>query len=302
MEYTKQSLEEPSREGGITVVKKWIAMTALSAMLLSSCSAADAVSGTKSHKQQLIHAEGANVIDRIAVPKGYERVPVEDGSYELYLRNLPLKPHGSKVHLFNGDLKAKEVYEAVLDVDVGERDLQQCADAVMRLRAEYLYGSGNYDKIHFNFTNGFRTDYATWRKGNRIEVSGNKVSWAKRGAASNSYEVFRSYLNMVFAYAGTLSLSKEMKQVPLSEMQAGDVFLEGGTPGHAIVVLDMAENPKTGEKLFLLAQGYTPAQDIHILENGANGEGNPWYSTSFEGKLSTPEWTFTREQLYRFTD
>lgn len=292
------------------LMKKWITVTALSALLLSSCSAAgeerskiaDAVLGTKSNKQQLIHAEGAKVLERIAVPKGYDRVPVEDGSYGHYLRNLPLKPHGSKVHLFNGDLKAKEVYEAVLDVDVGERDLQQCADAVMRLRAEYLYGSGNYDKIHFNFTNGFKADYATWRKGNRIEVSGNKVSWTKRGAPSNSYEVFRSYLNMVFAYAGTLSLSKEMKQVPLSEMQAGDVFLEGGTPGHAIVVLDMVENTKTGDKLFLLAQGYTPAQDIHILENGANGEGNPWYSTAFEGKLNTPEWTFTKEQLYRFTD
>lgn len=291
-------------------MKKWITITALSALLLSSCSSAgegrstiaDAVSGTRSHKQQLIHAEGTNVIDRIAVPKGYERVPVADGSYGHYLRNLPVKPHGSKVHLFNGELKAKEVYEAVLDVDVGERDLQQCADAVMRLRAEYLYGSGNYDKIHFNFTNGFKADYATWRKGNRIEVSGNKVSWTKRGAASNSYEVFRSYLNMVFAYAGTLSLSKEMKQVPLSEMQAGDVFLEGGTPGHAIVVLDMAQNHKTGEKLFLLAQGYTPAQDIHILENMNNGEGNPWYTTAFEGKLNSPEWTFTREQLYRFTD
>ncbi|MDQ0888604.1 hypothetical protein QFZ81_003692 [Paenibacillus sp. V4I9] len=290
--------------------KKWITVTALSALLLSSCSAAgeerskaaDAVSGTKSHKQQLIHAEGTNVMERIAVPNGYERVPVEDASYGDYLRNLPLKSHGSKVHLFNGELKAKEVYEAVLDVDVGERDLQQCADAVMRLRAEYLYGSGKYDKIHFNFTNGFKADYATWRKGNRIDVSGNKVSWTKRGAASDSYEVFRSYLNMVFAYAGTLSLSKEMKQVPLSEMQAGDVFLEGGTPGHAIVVLDMAQNPKTGEKLFILAQGYTPAQDIHILENEDNGEGNPWYSTEFEGKLKSPEWTFTREQLYRFTD
>ncbi|NQX58099.1 DUF4846 domain-containing protein [Paenibacillus qinlingensis] len=291
-------------------MSKWLTVTALSALLLSSCSAAgegrstiaDAVSGTKSHKQQLIHAEGTNVIDRIAVPKGYERVPVADGSYGHYLRNLPLKPHGSKVHLFNGELKAKEVYEAVLDVDVGERDLQQCADAVMRLRAEYLYGSGNYDKIHFNFTNGFKADYATWRKGNRIEVSGNKVSWTKRGSASNSYDVFRSYLYMVFAYAGTLSLSKEMKHVPISEMQAGDVFLEGGSPGHAIVVLDMAQNPKTGEKLFLLAQGYTPAQDIHILENMNNGEGNPWYTTAFEGKLNSPEWTFTREQLYRFTD
>ncbi|WNR46933.1 DUF4846 domain-containing protein [Paenibacillus roseipurpureus] len=283
-------------------MNKWITITGLSALLLSSCSAADSVSSTKSHKQQLIHAEGTNVMERIAVPNGYERVPVEHGSYGDYFRNLPLKPHGSKVHLYNGELKSKEVYEAVLDVDVGERDLQQCADAVMRLRAEYLYGSGKQDQIHFNFTNGFKADYATWRKGNRIEVSGNKVSWAKRGAASDSYEVFRSYLNMVFAYAGTLSLSKEMKQVPLSEMQAGDVFLEGGSPGHAIVVLDMAKNPETGEKLFMLAQGYTPAQEIHILENMANGKGNPWYSTSFEGKLNSPEWTFTKEQLYRFTE
>jgi hypothetical protein len=289
---------------------KWLTVTVLSALLLSSCSAAkeglskaaDAVKGTQSHKEQLIHAEGTNVLGRIAVPNGFERIEVEDGSYGGYLRNLPLKPHGSKVHLFNGELKAKEVYEAVLDVDVGNRDLQQCADAVMRLRAEYLYGSGKYDKIHFNFTNGFKADYATWRKGNRIDVSGNKVSWTKRAAASDSYEVFRSYLNMVFAYAGTLSLSKEMKQVPLTDMQAGDVFLEGGTPGHAIVVLDMAQNPKTDEKLFLLAQGYTPAQDIHILENEDNGEGNPWYSTAFEGKLNSPEWTFTREQLYRFAD
>lgn len=291
-------------------MNKWMPVTVLAALLLSSCSspkeelskAANAVAGSKSNKQQLVLAEGTNVLERIAVPKGYERVPIENGSYADYLRKLPLKPPGSKVHLFNGELKAKEVYEAVLDVDVGERDLQQCADAVMRLRAEYLYGSGKYDQIHFNFTNGFKADYATWRKGNRIDVSGNKVSWVKRGAASNSYEVFRSYLNMVFAYAGTLSLSKEMKQVPISEMQAGDVFLEGGSPGHAIVVLDMAQNPKTGEKLFILAQGYTPAQDIHILVNMGNGEGNPWYSTAFEGKLHSPEWTFTREQLYRFTD
>ncbi|MNR31843.1 hypothetical protein D3C85_1493820 [compost metagenome] len=83
-------------------------------------------------------------------------------------------------------------------------------------------------------------------------------------------------------------------------MRPGDVFLEGGSPGHAIVVIDMAQNPKTGEKLFLLAQGYTPAQEMHILQNPANGEGNPWYSISFGDKLHTPEWKFTNEQLYRF--
>lgn len=258
------------------------------------------VSAVKPLKADLIQPNGTNVAERIAVPKGFERMPVETGSYEEYLRQIPLKPHGSKVHLFNGKLKEKEVYEAVLDVDVGERDLQQCADSVMRLRAEYLYGKGWYDKIHFDFTNGFKADYATWTKGNRIEVSGNKVSWVKRGASSNSYEGFRSYLNMVFAYAGTLSLAKEMEHITLSDMRPGDVFLEGGSPGHAIVVMDMAQNPKNGEKLFLLAQGYTPAQEIHILENPANGKGNPWYNISFGDKLQTPEWKFTNEQLFRF--
>ncbi|MDR6550659.1 hypothetical protein J2736_001846 [Paenibacillus qinlingensis] len=119
-------------------MKKWIIMTAFTALLLSSCSAVgeerskaiELVTGNKSHKQQLILPEGTNVMERIAVPKGYERVSVEDDSYGNYLRNLPLKPHGSKVHLFNGELKAKEVYEAVLDVDVGSGIF---SSALMRL-------------------------------------------------------------------------------------------------------------------------------------------------------------------------
>ena len=45
-------------------------------------------------------------------------------------------------------------------------------------------------------------------------------------------------------------------------MQIGDVLIQGGSPGHAVIVVDMAENPATGEKLYLLAQSYMPAQDI----------------------------------------
>ena len=262
--------------------------------------AKEAQNATKSKKANLINEDGMIVQERIMVPDGFERIEVEAGSYGEYLRSLPLKPHGSKVKYYNGGTKSRDVYEAVIDMDIGDRDLQQCADAIMRLWAEYLYGKGLYDEIHFNFTNGFKADYATWRQGNRIKVEGNNVYWVKQTGASNDYSSFRRYLDMVFAYAGTLSLSQEMKKVQLSEMQIGDAFLKGEDPGHCVVVLDIAENKETGEKLFIVAQSYMPAQDIHILKNPANGDGNPWYSINFGEKLKTPEWEFTAEQLVRF--
>lgn len=58
---------------------------------------------------------------------------LSEGSFAEYLRNLPLKPHGTKVKYYNGEEKPNDVYVAVIDIDVGTRDLQQCADAVIRL-------------------------------------------------------------------------------------------------------------------------------------------------------------------------
>lgn|GEM_PF-323881 len=259
---------------------------------------------TISVKQEgnLINEKGKTVEERFNTPKGFERVKVEEGSYGQYLRTLPLKPGGSKVHYYNGDVKPRDVHEAVIDIDVGDRDLQQCADAVIRLRAEYLYDKGLYDKIHFNFTNGFKADYPTWMQGNRIVVEGDKAYWVKRSAYSNDYSSFRNYLDMVFAYAGTLSLSQEMKKVPLEDMRIGDVFLKGENPGHCAIVVDMAEDKDTGEKLFILAQSYMPAQDIHILKNPKNSRLTPWYSVKFGDRLDTPEWQFDKNQLFRFED
>lgn len=277
------------------------------AMLLTACSAntgSNPRNGSdtpaKSEAVYLINESGRTVQERIRVPEGFERVAVPEGSFGEYLRSLPLKPHGSKVKYYNGIAKASDVHVAILDIDVGDRDLQQCADAVIRLRAEYLYQKGQYDKIHFNFTNGFRADYTTWMKGYRIKVEGDKVYWVKRTKYTNDYTSFRKYLDTVFAFAGTLSLSKEMKKVPLEDLQIGDVFIEGGNPGHCAIVLDVAENKATGEKIFILSQSYMPAQDIHILKNPANDEGNPWYSINFGERLRTPEWEFTKDQLACF--
>lgn len=250
----------------------------------------------------LIDERGVTVAGRIRPPEGFERLKPESGSFGEFLQNLPLKPHGTRVRYYDGNVKPWDVHAAVIDLDVGERDLQQCADAVIRLRAEYLYSKGLYDQIHFNFTNGFNAEYKKWMEGYRIRVSGNDARWVKQKDRDTGYGCFREYLDMVFTYAGTLSLSEEMERIDLQELKPGDVFLKGGSPGHCVIVVDMAVDPERGEKVFIIAQSYMPAQDIHILKNPSKRDGDPWYPLDFGDELVTPEWTFTADQVYRFAD
>lgn len=251
---------------------------------------------------QLIDTSGHTLSNRVLPPPGFRRVNYPAGSFGYYLQNFPLKPAGSKVYLFDGREKYRQnVHVAVLDIDVGTRDLQQCADAVMRLRAEYLYGQQRYDDIHFNFNNGFRAEYARWRSGERIRVTGSEVSWVGGATASTAYSGFRRYLTMVFAFAGTWSLSREMQPRDLAQIEVGDVFIQGGSPGHAVIVMDKAVNETTGAVRILLAQSYMPAQDIHILNNPLEDDISPWYAIeNIDEELITPEWRFKADDLKRF--
>jgi len=251
-----------------------------------------------------IEDKGNTIVTRFKLPKSFTRISADSTSFASYLRKLPLKPRGSLVSYYNGEIKQnRNVYEAVVDLPIGKRDLHQCADAVMRLRADYLFQNKKYDSIHFNFTNGFKADYLNWRKGKRIIVNGNEVSWKQKSQASDSPKDYWKYLEMVFSYAGTSSLEKEMKPVTLSEIRIGDVFIKGGFPGHAVIVVDMAIDKSTKEKIFLLAQSYMPAQEIQILKNPNNTDLSPWYGVSeISSSLRTPEWTFKKSDLKRFSN
>ena len=252
-------------------------------------------------KNTIINESGMTIRTRFNPPDGFKRMEMDKNSFAYFLRELPLKPTGSKVRYYNGNIKEEDVYDAVVNMDIGNKDLQQCADAVIRLRAEYFYSQREFDKISFNLTNGFKVDYSEWMQGNRVMINGNKTSWKKITKPSNTYKDFKEYLDLVFTYAGTLSLSKEMVSVnKLEDIQPGDVFIFGGSPGHAVIVIDVAQS-KTGEKVFLLAQSYMPAQEIHILKNFNDKELSPWYSISqIKDKLKTPEWEFSNNELKRF--
>ncbi|WP_119080577.1 DUF4846 domain-containing protein [Chitinophaga alhagiae] len=238
----------------------------------------------------------SRTVASIPLPPGFTRVSQPPGTFGAWLRAVPLKEDNT-VYLFNGRKKQDQQAQfAVLDVSVGSKDLQQCADAVMRLYAEYLYEHKQFSKIAFRATDGTLMDYDGWRSGIRYGLRQGRLVKRRTAAPAENRQVFLQYLEAVFAWAGTLSLSRELK--PATAVMPGHVFIQGGAPGHAVIVVDVAANG-AGERRYLLAQSYMPAQSIHILNNPANA-GSPWYSTPVAQTLVTPEWSFRPGSLKQF--
>ena len=203
-------------------------------------------------------------IGSIPPPKGYERIPGSDPAFTAYLRSLPLKPKGSRVMLFTGGkANLQATAYAVVDLPLLSND-EQCADCCMRLRGEYLYQAKRYGDIRFNDVNGKALRY-------------------EGGASRKSFE---RYMRRVYGVASTYSLSHSLPRRELCDIEPGDVFVFTAgsikfgiktTLGHAIMVADVAENSE-GRKVFLLVEGSTPAQDIHVMRNFTSPFRSPWYS------------------------
>lgn len=213
-------------------------------------------------------------VKEIPLPAGFTRVPYTPFSFGKWLSSVKLKKDKT-VYIFNGTAKHNQSAQfAVLDISVGTKDLQQCADAVMRLRAEYLFDAQQFDGIRFRDNNGTAYQFST----------------------PFTRQHLQEYLQQVFGMCGTASLSKQLSPTGWNNVVAGDVLIKGGFPGHAVIVMDVATN-KAGRKIFLLAQSYMPAQDIHLLVNPSNHDLSPWYEVNDDEIIETPEYRFTRNQL-----
>jgi hypothetical protein len=209
-----------------------------------------------------------------------------------------MKPWGSPVLSCNGDtiLTSNDPRLAgVVDIDVGEQDLQQCADFIIRLHAEYSWAYGERDNIYYTFTSGDTCWWSDWRKGYRPVVIGNWVKFVLLAVRGSSHDNFRKYLDKVFNYAGTASISRDYGNPESGNIKAGDFFVDPGRPGHAVVILDVCEN-NWGDQRYLLGQGFMPAQSFQILQTE---NGDVWFEPDSEG-VKTPFWhKFKWSQLRR---
>lgn len=254
---------------------------------------------TEATMPPMIHPEGGTLEKRVSVPEGYVRKGKKKDNLQTFLREYSLQKDGYPVHYYDGRKKSNQsAHVAVFKLPIEKADLQQCADSIMRIYAEYYWEKGEYDRIAFHFVNGFLAEYIKWRQGYRIVVSGNSVSWSHSQGEDISYASFQEYMKMVFNYASTLSMVEESKKITLDEIRTGDILIKGGSPGHVVLVTDVCEKDN-GEKAFLLAQGYMPAQEFHLLKNPLHEE-DPWYYTEeLTWPLETPEYTFEKGCIMR---
>ncbi len=240
---------------------------------------------------------------RFPTPDGFKRVAVERNGYAYWLRHLPLLPAGTEVRDYRGNVlkSSSRVSAAVVDLDTGKRDLQQCIDTIMRLRAEYFWWKGEADRTFFRYAGGKYVGWKHWRAGLRPEYKDRKTVFRRSGAKGASRKNFESFMTFMFAMTGTMHHVREPR-VAFENMQAGDFFIHSpprpGSLGHAVVILDLARCPK-GRVKALIGQGYTPAQDLHVLKTP---EGKDWYELNPDGAIPTPLWPvpFKWKDLARF--
>lgn len=238
------------------------------------------------------------LMQRISPPAGFQRRKLRRGTFGWWLRRLPLHPKGTPIMLHNGKKKPLQRHRhSVVALDIGRRDLQQCADAIMRLWGEYLWYRGMQRRCQFRFITGQPHTWKRWSRGDRFAFRGNRLRWRPRARRANrSYRNYRRYLISLMAWMSTRSLSRELPRVPLQNAEVGDLLLQSGSPGHAVLILDIVVD-KRGRKRYLLGQSYMPAQSFHILR--VPGSKSPWHRFPKRGTIQTAEWRFHTRDLAR---
>ncbi len=219
------------------------------------------------------------------------------GSWPDFLQHLPYS-YKPIVDYAGRTVSNQGKHFAMLSFDVGKEDLQQCADALMRLRAEYLFSAKRGKDIGFHFQAGPFYPWTAYRSGIRPVLNNGRLRLVRTmPACDSSYHSLRKYLDIVFAYSGTVSLCKELPAT--QRLTTGTVIIWPGNPGHCTIVIDAAViAPK--DTVYRLAEGYMPAQGIYILSNPYEPALNPWYHLQAGNDISTASCDFRSYYLRRF--
>jgi len=217
-------------------------------------------------------------------------------TWQYFLQHLPVKD-GPILDYTGTPVSNQAKHFAIVDYDVGTEDLQQCADALMRLRSEYLFAAKKYNEIGFHFCSGQFYSWNMYCKGLRPVVHGNAVTWEKREPTLQTHHSLRNYLNIVYAYASTISLCKELK--PADSFAVGTLIIIPGSPGHTCIITDEA-TARDGSKVFKIIEGYSPAQSIYVLSNPYEPSISPWYHLQKGNELVTASCRFVGYRMRKF--
>lgn len=218
-----------------------------------------------------------------AFPPPQEARRVEADAFGRWLRQRALAPADQPVRTHDGRRVGHSA--RVVELPMVSGDLQQCADSILRLRAEWRKERG--EPILFHATSGDPMPWSRWLAGERPYAEGRGLVWRK--GAKGGWE---SYLTRVFMWAGTLSLEAYDTEPATGEPVPGDILVKGGSPGHAVVLMDVARDAR-GRTFVLVGEGYMPAQDFHVELGPHDG----WWL--WDGGVALDHWDLHGEGVHR---
>jgi hypothetical protein len=219
-------------------------------------------------------------IASIPPPAGFHRLPTAPQSFANWLRQLPLKPTPSPVLDYRGRIHKKSTdttLATVIDLDVKGKRMQQCMDILVRLRAEYLWKQQAYHLISFPLPGGYVLHWTDWASGLRPRFRGIEMQLQQVSQPDSSRRNFENYLKIIFAESHSQQFYHAYPQIEPAMVAIGDFIVKKGVKGHAVLIVDMAENTN-GNKVALIGHGDTPACEFHLLNFRKN---NPWFPLDF---------------------
>ena len=217
-------------------------------------------------------------------PPGFARVAADE--FGQYLAGLPLGAPDAPVVTFDGRRVSHRA--RVIEIPLSRGDLQQCADSAIRLRAEWLKKQGK--PISFHATSGDPIPWSRFKGGETPYARGNSLAWRKGSTGR-----WEDYLRLVFTWAGSWSLQAYDTAAVTRAPRPGDLLVDGGFPGHVVVLLDVATRAD-GATRVLVGEGFMPAQTFHVELGPESG----WFSWTPNG-LDLGHWSFEPQHLRRFT-
>ncbi len=216
-------------------------------------------------------------------PDGAQRV--EADAFGTWLRTRMVADADRPVKTHDGQVVHHRA--RVVELPLVRGDLQQCADSAIRLRAEWQKATDQ--EVMFHATSGDPMAWARWAKGERPHEKAGKLVWTQ-GHGPGSWD---HYLQKVFLWAGTRSLHAYDTVAVDRDPQPGDVLVQPGSPGHAVLLLDVAT---AGDATYVLVgEGFMPAQDFHV-ELGAH---DGWWR--WDDGVALDHWTLPASSLRSWT-
>lgn len=232
----------------------------------------------------LPNAQAESVKEAYPPPAGAQRVAPNAFGEWLQARTLraadtPIRTHDGRIVYHNG---------RPLEMGIVRGDLQQCADSVIRLRAEWLREVGRMSDLDFFATSGDPLPWQRYAAGEKPVAIGNKIEWQ----STTRNQSWDGWLQAVFTWAGTRSLAAYETR-PVSAPEPGDMLVQPGSPGHAVVIFDVAK--ADGQTWLLIGEGFMPAQDFHIEHGPVGG----WFAWGPSGTRLN-HWNMDKDSLRRW--